>query len=807
MKKVCSLLLAAALCLGVCACNRPTPQGQVPYEVDVAGKTAESIRAEARDVIRGDDAAFRIDGVTQAETSQTVTQEKFELDIDATVTGNVYDPDAVDVYGEFVSPSNRVYTMPAFWYRDYTRTFEALDESAEYGFGGSYFVQGSGRLVGVLDRVNGVKRPVGKAEFTDATETNIGAILNTGSVSALHDAVSVWLRKDERFTAEKFYLGFYGSEGEAYIEIQDLTAEWKQYTFLWQDFTFAQADGGSAPVALSKMYSGRVQTRNATADGAVYIADMRALRHAYPNQYAVLADFVAPDLATYRDGELNGNEVMTPTAAEPNFKLRFRFTEPGEWVYRITAKKDRVVKSTVTQAVTVTENPDEEKNRGSIVVEPTQKRNFMFQDGTPYVAHGHNLAYSVDPRRGSFDYEVYMPQMQAAGMNFIRVWLTYIGHGVQSTEGGVLNFDYRQDKAYQMDRIVEMAAEYGLYMQIPLMTFSRFHVEGADDDVEHRSWDSSPYNVVNGGYLQSPAEFWTDARAKEDTKKLYRYYIARYGYSRNILNWEIMNEIGEASPYNGSDAKAWANEIADYMHAADPYRHLVSLSSKTFIEEVYEAASLDFISIHSYVWGNEYASSAAAVTTLVHDTYGKPVMIGEIGASSMSAELNFATDPKGLVMRQTAWTAPMSGSAGGGMMWWWVTVNAEKYFGNLTPAIEYFKLLPATFMTMQNLADGDFTVTADKEATNIRSVGFKSDTAVYAYLYDVRYNYGLRNPSTFTGAGVTYTGMQDGAYTVRIFDAQNGGVLSTVDATSTDGKLSVDLGSWSLDVALLIEKK
>ena len=44
---------------------------------------------------------------------------------------------------------------------------------------------------------------------------------------------------------------------------------------------------------------------------------------------------------TYRlfAGDLFGCEVIEKTGAE-NFKLRFRFTEPGEWTYRIVGKKN-----------------------------------------------------------------------------------------------------------------------------------------------------------------------------------------------------------------------------------------------------------------------------------------------------------------------------------------------------------------------------------------------------------------------------------------------------------------------------------
>ena len=810
MKKIVSVLCCFALLFGFAACDSSPAQGHTEYDADTDGKIAEEIlSAEKNKVIfpNGEDESFRIRSVKESEDSVRTANKKFELDIAADVTGNVYDPEEVDVYGQFVSPSGELYTMPAFWFSDYERSFDPLDESAEYPMNG-YVEQGDVRIVGVIDEVNGVKKPVAKAKFGSASGSysNAGAILSVGDVSRLHDGVSVWLRKDASLEAETLYLGFYQSAGEAYIELPELTEEWKEYTFEWEDFTANNTDGSSELLSIGTMYSGYVQTRGAAVSGNVYISDLRAVRVGFENS-VVLSDFVSSELANYKAGELNGTEVMTPLN-ESWFKLRFRFDETGEWTYRIVAEKEGEVKAEYVSSVTAEANPNEEENRGLIRVEPTQKRNFIFEDGTPYVPIGQNVAYTVDPQRGSYDYEVYFPKMAAAGMNFCRVWLTYIGYGVQSTEGGILDFDYRQDKAYAFDCIIELAAQYGLYLQIPLMTFSRFHEESATDDVEHRSWDSSPFNVNNGGYLEKPEEFWSDARAREDTKKLYRYYVARWGYSRNILNWEIMNEIGESSSYDQQRAKAWAEDIGGYMHSVDPYDHLVSLSSKDFYDEVYSASSLDFVSIHSYVWGSAYPSSSADITSGVRDYFGKPVMIGEIGASGNSAEEDALIDPDGYVMRQTAFTAPMSGAAGGAMLWWWLHINDDDLYGNVTPAANYFSLLPDDFVTMDSMEGQDYVITAQNAAiaNQIRALGFVSGDAVYAYLYDIRYSYAQPDPGELAGVSAAFNGLSDGSYTVRVFDTRTGEVISTNTASASGGTLTVALAAWHGDVALLIEK-
>ena len=167
-----------------------------------------------------------------------------------------------------------------------------------------------------------------------------------------------------------------------------------------------------------------------TATGDLYISDMQFYNSDLPGQTVQLASFVCESLEGYRPGDLFGNEVLTQTG-ENGFKLRFRFTEAGEWTYRVVGKKDGEEKFRYTSSVTVAQNPDEEQNRGVVRVEQTQKRNFVFEDGTPYLPIGMNVAYSVDNARSSYDYDVYFPKMAAAGMNYSRTWLTDIDAGLR----------------------------------------------------------------------------------------------------------------------------------------------------------------------------------------------------------------------------------------------------------------------------------------------------------------------------------------------------------------------------------------
>ena len=80
----------------------------------------QSILAESKNSVNTlvQDPEFYMNGVSEFEVDATdpnavanetssshVVNEKFELDIDSVTTGNKYDPNEVNVYGQFVSPS------------------------------------------------------------------------------------------------------------------------------------------------------------------------------------------------------------------------------------------------------------------------------------------------------------------------------------------------------------------------------------------------------------------------------------------------------------------------------------------------------------------------------------------------------------------------------------------------------------------------------------------------------------------------------------------------------------------------------
>ena len=861
-KKIIAFGSTSLALLLLCSCNTLPEQGAVDIGDKNDNKIATEILSETKNqivTVGTEDASFKLSGVSEDETSTHVANEKFELNLASTVTGlNVYDPSEVDIYGQFVSPSGELYEMPAFWYKGHERTFTPYDLTADYDIVGSgeYFAQGNANIYAVLDQKDGVNTPVGKLVFnnTDANAgANGGAVISKSGIGTDNDTVSVWLKAGNNFTTTGLYLYFYGEDDQAYVKLPELTTEWTKYSFTYgATTTWAEkkdkngnlildknnqtqevkilTDTGEFthsniynPLPLSEMYSVRIQTNNgipagqtgalrATAVGDVYISDMQYYWSQMPTKSVQLTSFVGDIFEKYIDGDIFGLEKINETGSD-NFKLRFRFTEAGEWTYRIVGEKNGKKKFSYTASVTATANPDTERNRGIIRVEQTKKRNFVFEDGTPYMPIGMNVCYSQDTSLGSTLYDVYYPKMKAAGMNFARTWLTDIdaGYGAQNVAGGILNFDYRQDKSFQFDRILELAAENELYLQIPMQAITAFRKDAADVLSSHR-WDTNPYNKLNGGYLDEPWEYFTDKRAIEDTKKLYRYYVARYSYSRNIHSWEIMNELGmDSTWYFGveltqEEARDWADEIGSYLHSIDPYDHLVTVSSgNDHSDKVYEAEALDFVSFHWYYSRGDYATALANEAYTIWQHFGKPVLLGETGASGMSEAYNHDKDPYGMFNKQTAFTVGMAGGASGGTTFWEECVNKYDQYGHYTPAVEMYKLFGKEYITLDTLLSDRYTV-GGASANNIKALGFIGTESVYAYILNTQYNYSNLNPAAITDSSVEFNGLSDGMYAVQVFDTKTAVVVKTYAANTTNGKLNLPLDSWNCDVALIINK-
>src|SRR5262249_12485146 len=125
---------------------------------------------------------------------------------------------------------------------------------------------------------------------------------------------------------------------------------------------------------------------------------------------------------------------------------------------------------------------------------------------------------------------------------------------------------YSQEAAARVDRILEQCERRDLRVMLCLYTFGDVNWD----------WDSNPYSAKGGGWLERSPEFFTDARARSATKKLLRYEVARWGWSRALWAWELWNEVDTCDGFEDAPVAAWHREMAAEIARLDAHRHLIT---------------------------------------------------------------------------------------------------------------------------------------------------------------------------------------------------------------------------------------
>jgi len=94
-----------------------------------------------------------------------------------------------------------------------------------------------------------------------------------------------------------------------------------------------------------------------------------------------------------------------------------------------------------------------------------------------------------------------------------------------------------------VDKVLELGERMGIYHMLTLTNQTNFRGNNG-------GWDANVYNVKNGGFLERPADYFTDERALRTFEHILRYAVARWGYSTAVFSWDFWNEVN--SPRAGS---------------------------------------------------------------------------------------------------------------------------------------------------------------------------------------------------------------------------------------------------------------
>ncbi len=412
-----------------------------------------------------------------------------------------------------------------------------------------------------------------------------------------------------------------------------------------------------------------------------------------PDDIDVTAEVTGPAGAVQR---VPGFFFVPFQVTERSGRERLRVAGPASWRVRYTptvAGRHRVVvrvkdRSGTAACAPVSFEATPSERPGFVRTSAASPSYFRFDSGRSYFAVGLNVCWAggATPIR---DYTDWFAGLSGSGGNWARLWLANNEKGLEwmppptakAGRGTYLGLGrYALDNSWRLDRIVEVAEQRGVQLMFCLGTYGELLAEAGY--FNEGMWVSNPYNQANGGPCAKPTDFFTNPAARKLYQRRLRYLVARWGYSPNLFAWEFWNEYTAPAP--------WVKEMAAWLKANDPNRHLVSNTYGT--PEVWRLPEVDFTMTHHYGdtgnvpdFSEQFAGSARA-----HRQFGKPYLVAEFGIDWRTSDSRY--DPKGTArnLHNGLWSCLMSGSAGTGMLWYWDDyVGGKKLWGQFAPLARF----------------------------------------------------------------------------------------------------------------------
>lgn len=485
-----------------------------------------------------------------------------------------------------------------------------------------------------------------------------------------------------------------------------------------------------------------------------------------------------------QDYTLNsGTGNLTPTGPG-EFRLRFAPDELGNWSFVVTvmdASGSVSSEAFTFQCTAITTSA----NHGFL---RTGASNYLqFDDEAPYIAIGENMAWQNN--NAYLNYQNWLEGLIESGGNFFRLWHAHWGLGVEWRNGNGFQGlrRYKQSNCYYQDWLFDYCAENGVYIMLALQH------HGPVSTQVNPNWNESPYNVSNGGPCQNTVDFFTNEEARAHTKNRYRYIVARWGYARSILCWELFNEVHWTDNFQTNQAFVanWHFEMAEYLKSIDPNSHIVTTSYGGDLtdENVWEHPDFDLTQSHIYLDNSNIERALAQGNRNFLNEFGKPTLNGEFGLGTSASLAN--QDPDGIHLHNALWGGLFSGALGTAMTWWWDNYihpqNLYFHFTGLSQIVEEVPFLaenlsPANAYTTG--APGDLTLSPSLGWASIGEANIAIDenglitpegAALGQFLYGSQWNTQYRSPPTF---GVSYSSA--GTFTV-----------TTANETGTNPKIAI----------------
>jgi hypothetical protein len=497
-----------------------------------------------------------------------------------------------------------------------------------------------------------------------------------------------------------------------------------------------------------------------------------ALTATYDNPYdqaqvALSASFQAPSGAT--------REVPGFWDGRDAWKVRFTPDQIGAWRYTVHVRDRFGMADSAPGSFDVSASD----RHGWLQIaswhdSKLSPRYLVYHDGTPFYGVGRCEAFTLGDARTDASGELNtLKRMHANGENLV-VWWPHYSYTFFSNSATT----YERVDMQLIDSYLASAERLGITVVYTIWDHNLLrgagHPWGAGD------WGRNGFRQLT----PDAADFFTDENSWRWQENLYRYIIARWGYSPSIL-WMTVSELDGTSA--GSQQDAWHAKINEYFVRNDPYRHptTASLSGDKFWPAGY--AVTDIPQLHAYAEQKDalkMGDSIADWTARMWQNQARPNVVGEFGTTNSRVDL--------ALVHNGIWAGLASGAAITPLRW-----SDRGSWGRTRDTVMAQLHHLSTFVSDIPFASLDLKPAQLHAAgTGLIARGLSSDSYAIIWVQS-------RQPDQLRAdASVTIGGLLNGSYAVRPFDTWEGNSLAETIVESTNGQLTVVLPPFRNDIAL-----
>jgi hypothetical protein len=555
-------------------------------------------------------------------------------------------------------------------------------------------------------------------------------------------------------------------------------------------------------------------------------------------------------------GWAGGAETVTPAGAG-SWHWRFMPTAEGSWRWRLRArvKWRDVVKEAFTDWAEATVGSPATDAMPPVRVSQRDPAWFETMDGAFFYPIGMNLRSPGDGRQnpllsqlprqqpgdandiqrplsqsadwerlGTRAYERWMPRMRANGFNWARVWMCPWWCGLEWTRAwdgyGGLTW-YNQAAAARLDRVMDLARDNRIYVQIELMNHGQAG-ESADSQ-----WADSPYNVRNGGPCARAYDFFADDKIFDTESKRLRYTLARWGWRSQVAAWVLSSELewtagwytearGNEDTGHSQAMEKWVRKHLDWFKANDPLPRAVSIhfSHPWDGASLWPMEGLGFNNSNAYTGFQDFGrlgsggrGGGGRDLPLGLDTYlnrhfpptrlHRPTIIGEWGG-------HWSDNDSGTLAQELhvgLWLQAATPYAGNTGFWWWLWLDATDKWS------EYAHV--AAFVAGDDRRGHGYQQA--KPSVNggagvlVEGMASESEHRYYAWLQ--RLDQQPRGSAKEAGEARIETGQAGSAWRVERWSCTEGKIEKTFDLQAdAQGALALPLGIINPDAAFKLSR-